>query len=95
MTADRHHLPVGYHGRASSILVSGMPVRRPRGQVLPPGSTQPELRASRVLDFELEAVRSPSAPPRIRVTMIRVYAALNAACARWQPLLHMHKPSQQ
>ena len=55
--ADRHHLPVGYHGRASSIVVSGTPVRRPLGQVMPPGGKTPELSPSRVLDFELEAVR--------------------------------------
>ena len=50
-------MPVGYHGRASSIVVSGLPVRRPRGQVLPAGKSQPELQPSSVLDFELEAVR--------------------------------------
>ena len=55
--SHRHHLPVAYHGRTSSIVVSGLPVQRPRGQVLPPGSSRPELRASRVLDFELEVVR--------------------------------------
>ena len=48
---------MGYHGRASSIVVSGLPVRRPRGQVLPRGESQPELQPSSVLDFELEAVR--------------------------------------
>ncbi len=48
------HLPVGYHGRASSIVVSGTPVRRPVGQVLPAGKEQPEFRATERLDFELE-----------------------------------------
>jgi fumarylacetoacetase len=48
------HLPVGYHGRASSVVVSGTPVRRPRGQMLPPGGEQPVYGPCRLLDFELE-----------------------------------------
>ena len=53
----RLHLPVGYHGRASSILVSGTPVRRPWGQVQRAAGQPPEFSACRVLDFELEMVR--------------------------------------
>lgn len=48
------HLPVGYHGRASSIVVSGTPIRRPHGQVLPKGEEIPVFQASTRLDFELE-----------------------------------------
>ncbi len=48
------HMPVGYHGRASSIVVSGTPVRRPRGQMMPAGADQPVFGPSRLLDFELE-----------------------------------------
>lgn len=48
------HLPVGYHGRASSIIVSGKPVYRPKGQVLPPNQTAPIFQASTRVDFELE-----------------------------------------
>ena len=48
------HLPVGYHGRASSIVVSGTPVRRPKGQVLPKEAKSPVYRATGRLDFELE-----------------------------------------
>ena len=48
------HLPVGYHGRASSIVVSGTPVRRPCGQTLPDGAAAPVFGPSRQLDFELE-----------------------------------------
>ncbi len=47
-------LPVGYHGRASSIVPSGTEVRRPRGQIKPPDATSPIFAASRSLDFELE-----------------------------------------
>ena len=48
------HIPVGYHGRASSIVVSGTNIRRPKGQVVPKGSTTPVYQASGRLDFELE-----------------------------------------
>ncbi len=48
------HIPVGYHGRASSIVVSGTPVRRPKGQMLPAGADTPVFGPSRLLDIELE-----------------------------------------
>ncbi|MEQ8303752.1 MAG: fumarylacetoacetase [Cyclobacteriaceae bacterium] len=48
------HLPVGYHGRASSIVVSGTPIHRPRGQVKPPDAEVPKFTPSQKLDFELE-----------------------------------------
>jgi fumarylacetoacetase len=47
-------VPVGYHGRASSIVISGTPVRRPRGQILPKGESIPTEAPSRLLDYELE-----------------------------------------
>lgn len=47
------HLPVGYHGRASSVILSGTDVVRPRGQVKPKDAP-PEFIATRQLDFELE-----------------------------------------
>lgn len=48
------HIPVGYHGRASSIIVSGESIHRPKGQVLPKDATTPVFQASARLDFELE-----------------------------------------
>lgn len=48
------HIPVGYHGRASSIVVSGTPIKRPKGQVMPKDATAPVFKASGRLDFELE-----------------------------------------
>lgn len=48
------HMPVAYHGRASSIVPSGVPIRRPKGQVMPAGATQPEFGPTTCLDFELE-----------------------------------------
>ncbi len=48
------HVPVGYHGRASSIRPSGVPVRRPHGQAKPPHLDAPVFGPSRRLDYELE-----------------------------------------
>ena len=48
------HLPVGYHGRSSSIVVSGTPIRRPMGQYKPTPDAAPEFGATRQLDMELE-----------------------------------------
>jgi len=48
------HLPVGYHGRASSIVVSETNIHRPNGQTLPNGETQPVFGPCRLFDFELE-----------------------------------------
>lgn len=48
------HLPVGYHGRASSVVVSGTPIRRPRGQTRPDADKPPQFGACKLLDFELE-----------------------------------------
>jgi len=48
------HLPVGYHGRASSVIVSGQNFHRPKGQMTPPGSEVPVYGPSKALDIELE-----------------------------------------
>ncbi len=48
------HMPVGYHGRASSIVVSGTPIRRPHGQTRPDDAAPPVFGPSRLVDFELE-----------------------------------------
>jgi fumarylacetoacetase len=48
------HIPVGYHGRSSSIIPSGIPIHRPMGQTLPNGENTPVFGPSRLVDFELE-----------------------------------------
>ena len=48
------HLPVGYHGRASSIIPSGVPVRRPMGQTRPDPNAPPVFGPTKQLDSELE-----------------------------------------
>ncbi len=48
------HLPVGYHGRASSIVVSGTNIHRPNGQTMPKDADKPVFGPSKMLDFELE-----------------------------------------
>ena len=47
-------VPIGYHGRASSLVVSGTPVRRPQGQRKAPDADAPAYGPSRLLDYELE-----------------------------------------
>jgi fumarylacetoacetase len=47
-------LPIGYHGRASSVIVSGQDIHRPVGQMAPAGGEQPRFGACRRLDYELE-----------------------------------------
>ena len=48
------HMPIGYNGRASTVVVSGTPVRRPRGQLKPPTAEVPSFGPCKRLDFELE-----------------------------------------
>src|ERR1700749_2749383 len=48
------HMPIGYNGRASTVVVSGTKVRRPRGQLKPPTADAPSFGACKRLDFELE-----------------------------------------
>jgi fumarylacetoacetase len=48
------YVPIGYHGRASSIVVSGSGVRRPSGQTKPPQAPEPSFGPSRSIDYELE-----------------------------------------
>ena len=48
------HIPVGYHGRASSIILSGTDIFRPRGQQLPSDTKAPVFGPTKLLDFELE-----------------------------------------
>ena len=52
LPAQWTHMPIGYNGRASSVVVSGTPIRRPMGQVR--GEAGPEWTACRRLDLELE-----------------------------------------
>ena len=48
------HVPIGYHGRASTIRPSGTDVRRPKGQTLPAGQSEPSFGPCARLDYELE-----------------------------------------
>jgi fumarylacetoacetase len=92
------HIPIGYNGRASSVVVSGTDVRRPLGQLRPPGSDAPVFGPSQRFDFELElgAVvgRSSQGPVSVAEAdaMIFGYVLLNDWSARdiqaweYQPL---------
>ena len=47
-------VPIGYHGRASSLVVSGVPIRRPSGQMMDDGAAAPVVGPTRLLDYECE-----------------------------------------
>jgi fumarylacetoacetase len=49
------YVPIGYHGRASSIVLSGTTVKRPKGQILPSPGTAPRFAPCQALDYEIEA----------------------------------------
>lgn len=59
----RKYLPVGYHGRASSVVVSGTSIRRPRGQTLPVDGAAPVYGSCKLMDFELEVAFFVGGPP--------------------------------
>lgn len=63
LPANWRHLPIGYHGRASSVVVSGTPIRRPRGQTLPVDDADPFFGPSLLMDFELEVAFFVGGPP--------------------------------
>jgi fumarylacetoacetase len=48
------HIPVGYHGRSSTIVPSGKNIRRPNGQTMPADAAEPVFGPSKLVDFELE-----------------------------------------
>jgi len=54
LTPNWRHLPIGYHGRSGTVVVSGTPIRRPWGQTRPAGSAAPNFEVCRRLDFEAE-----------------------------------------
>ncbi len=54
LTPNWRHLPIGYHGRAGTVVVSGTPIRRPCGQARPAGAAAPSYGPCARLDFEAE-----------------------------------------
>jgi fumarylacetoacetase len=65
LTPNWLHLPIGYHGRAGTVVVSGTPIRRPSGQVKRPDADAPSFRASARLDIELELGVVVGTPSRL------------------------------
>ncbi|MBL7891954.1 MAG: fumarylacetoacetase [Bacteroidia bacterium] len=63
------HIPVGYHGRASSIIVSGTNFHRPKGQTKPADAENPVFGPSKLLDFELETAFIIGKPTRLGETV--------------------------
>jgi len=54
LVANWKHIPIGYHGRASSIVVSGTPIIRPKGQIKPADTPAPVFAPTKEMDFEVE-----------------------------------------
>ena len=54
LSSNYKYVPIGYHGRASSIVIGGTPIRRPVGQTKDPGSSIPSYGPSPALDYEME-----------------------------------------
>ena len=54
LLSNYKHIPIGYHGRASSVVISGTPVKRPSGQTNPNDAPNPGFGKSNSLDYELE-----------------------------------------
>ncbi|MFI5358388.1 MAG: fumarylacetoacetase, partial [Opitutales bacterium] len=75
-------LPVGYHGRASSLVVSGTPVRRPHGQRKPAGSAAPVFGPCQELDYELElaAFVGPGNPLGTRIPLAQAEGSIFGVC---------------
>jgi len=94
------YVPIGYHGRASSVRVSGTPVIRPKGQRKPPDAERPDLGPTRRLDYELElgvwiagenalgdAVPIAEAPSRIGgLCLLNDWSARDLQAWEYQPL---------
>jgi fumarylacetoacetase len=76
------HVPIGYHGRASSIVASGTPVRRPAGQTKDPAGERPVWGASRSLDYECEvgAFVGPGNPLGTAVPLAEAEARIFGLC---------------
>lgn len=93
-------VPIGYHGRSSSIVVSGTPVRRPHGQVKPADASAPVFGPSRSLDYELELGafvgpgNAPGTPVPVRsardhlfgVVLLNDWSARDIQAWEYQPL---------
>ncbi|HEY0780683.1 MAG TPA: fumarylacetoacetase [Gemmatirosa sp.] len=93
-------VPIGYHGRASSLVPSGTPVRRPVGQRKAPGDAAPTVGPTRMLDYELEigafaavgnALGSPvplaDAPSRLfGLCLVNDWSARDVQAWEYQPL---------
>jgi fumarylacetoacetase len=65
LTPNWKHLPIGYHGRAGTVVVSGTPVVRPQGQRRPKGEEKPSFGPSVRLDIEAEVGFVVGAPSRL------------------------------
>ena len=95
LMANWKHLPVGYHGRASSVVVSGTPIRRPYGQTVANDGDAPTFGPCKLLDIELEMAFFVGGPENklgeridINESYKRVFGfvLMNDWSGRWSPI---------
>ncbi|HLK18168.1 MAG TPA: fumarylacetoacetase [Bryobacteraceae bacterium] len=80
-------MPIAYHGRASSIVVSGTPIHRPRGQILSNPAGPPEFAPTRMLDYEVELGAFLAPPHQIfGVCLLNDWSARDIQSWEYQPL---------
>lgn len=82
LTPNYKWMPIAYHGRTSSIVLSGTPVHRPSGQILLGSSAEPVYSRSRMLDYELElgAFLGPGNPMGQPITIANAEDHLFGVC---------------
>merc|ERR1712142_689830 len=71
------YLPVGYHGRASSVVVSGTPIRRPLGQTKPVDTEPPKFGPCRLMDFGAKNLGTSISPWVVTMEALKPFAVPN------------------
>lgn len=79
-------MPIGYHGRSGTIVVSGTPVRRPRGQRKAPDAAAPTFGPSAMLDIELELGFITGSDAIFGLVLVNDWSARDIQAWEYQPL---------
>lgn len=86
LLANWKWMPVGYHGRAGTIVVDGTPVLRPNGQRKPADASEPAFGPSTMLDFELETGFVTSSREIFGMVLVNDWSARDIQAWEYQPL---------
>lgn len=77
------HLPVAYHGRSSSLVISGADLKRPKGQTITPDADTPEFGPSKAVDFELEMGFIPAREIHLGLPYLFRMLKITFLASRW------------